>query len=297
MIAKWRLLYDPPQPGEINMRRDQEILAEVAAAAAPPTLRLYSWAPPALSLGRFQKAEEVADVQACRRLGIDIVRRPTGGRAVLHDRELTYSLAIPDRRSLVPAGVVPAYRFISGALLDAFARLGVEAQLSSEKSQGAGLAPGSCFDSPSAYELHVRGKKVVGSAQMRREGMLLQHGSILMELPIQAYRQILRFQPRHYYHEGLPASGYPEYQAGAGFNGHRPVASFTGDHSGRRPVPCHPERSEGSCFCPQDVYLENLGHSAAGLLDLGYNIGKDELAAALAASFARLFDIEWIKQH
>lgn len=249
------------------MRRDQEILAEVAAAAAPPTLRLYSWAPPALSLGRFQKTGEVVDVEACRRLGIDIVRRPTGGRAVLHDRELTYSLAIPDRRSLVPAGVVPAYRFISGALLDAFARLGVEAQLSSEKSQGAGLAPGSCFDSPSAYELHVRGKKVVGSAQMRREGVLLQHGSILLELPIQTYRQIL--QPCH---PGGPAApGDPEQQADS------------------RPFGCQ-------CTPCQETYLKDLGSSAAGLLDLDYNIGKDELAAALAASFAHLFDIEWIEQ-
>lgn len=283
MIAKWRLIYDPPRPGEINMLRDQEILAEVAAAAAPPTLRLYSWAPPALSLGRFQKTGEVVDVRACRRLGIDIVRRPTGGRAVLHDRELTYSLAIPDRRSLIPAGVVPAYRFISGALLDAFARLGIEAQLSSEKKQGAGLAPGSCFDTPSAYELHVRGKKVVGSAQMRREGVLLQHGSILLELPIQAYRQILRFHSRPCSPGGLLAPGDPEHRRDP-----RP--------SGRQSAPPHPGHGEGPSPWQQEAYLEDLGRSAAGLLDLGYNIGKDALAAALAASFARLFDIEWIKQ-
>lgn len=255
MVAKWRLIHDSPLPGETNMRRDLEILAEVASAASPPTLRLYSWAPPALSLGRFQKAAEVADVEACRRLGIDIVHRPTGGRAVLHDQELTYSLLLPDRRNFIPAGVVPAYRFISGALLDAFGRLGIEAQLSPGTMRGAGPAPGSCFDSPSAYELHVRGKKVVGSAQMRRDGVLLQHGSILLELPLQTYRQVLRVQPRT----------------------------------------CHSEHSEGSRFCPQDVYLEELGRRAAGLLDLGYNIDKDELVDALAAGFARLFDVEWIK--
>ncbi len=177
------------------MRRDMEILEEVASGEAPPALRLYSWAPPALSLGRFQKAAEVADLEACRRLGVEIVRRPTGGRAVLHDRELTYSLVIPDNRDLIPAGVVPAYRFISRALLDAFMILEIEAELSPENKRGAGLAPGSCFDTPSAHELQVSGKKVVGSAQMRRDGVLLQHGSILLKLPLQIYRQVLRPRP------------------------------------------------------------------------------------------------------
>jgi len=79
MKDKWRLLYDSPMPGAANMQRDLEILKEVAAGEAPPTLRLYSWAPPALSIGRFQKANTVADLESCRRLGLDIVRRPTGG--------------------------------------------------------------------------------------------------------------------------------------------------------------------------------------------------------------------------
>lgn len=79
MAKLWRLIYDPPMPGEENMRRDMEILEEAASGEAPPALRLYSWSPPALSIGRFQKAPEVADLAACRRLGIDVVRRPTGG--------------------------------------------------------------------------------------------------------------------------------------------------------------------------------------------------------------------------
>lgn len=243
MAKKMRLIYDPPMPGVANMQRDVKILEEVASGKAPPTLRLYGWSPPALSLGRFQKASEVADLEACRRLGVGIVRRPTGGRAVLHDRELTYSFIIPDNRTLLPAGVVPSYCYISRALLDAFAILEIEAELSPGNMRGAGLAPGSCFDTPSAYELKVDGKKVVGSAQMRRDGVLLQHGSILLELPIQIYRQVLQLQP------------------------------------GR-----------------EETYLEDLGREAAGLLDLGYNINKDELAAAIAAGFARLFNAEWIGQ-
>ncbi len=243
MAKIWRLIHDPPMAGAANMQRDLEIVDEVASGEAAPALRLYSWSPPALSLGRFQNEAEVADLEACRRLGIDIVRRPTGGRAVLHDRELTYSLIVPDDRSLVPAGVVPAYRFISGALLGAFASLGITAELSPENARGAGVVPGSCFDAHSAYELRVDGKKVVGSAQMRRNGILLQHGAILLELQPEIYGCILRLQ-----------AGQDE------------------------------------------TYLKALGRDAAGLLDLGYRVDQVELAAAVAEGFARLFDIEWIKE-
>lgn len=192
MSERWRLIDDPPLAGAINMQRDLEILEEVTSGKAPPTLRLYRWNPPALSLGRFQKIEAVADPGACRRLGIDLVRRPTGGRAILHDRELTYSFIVPNSPRYIPAGVVPSYRFISRALLYAFEDLQIEAELSPENPRGADLVPGSCFDTPSAYELRIAGKKVVGSAQVRRKGALLQHGSILLALPLESYRQVLR---------------------------------------------------------------------------------------------------------
>ena len=90
-MEKWRLISDPPLPGEINMERDLQIMQEVSSGQAPPTLRFYRWSPPALSLGFSQNVEKVADPDACRRLNIDIMR-PTGGRAVLHHRELTYSI-------------------------------------------------------------------------------------------------------------------------------------------------------------------------------------------------------------
>lgn len=256
LAEKWCLIYDPPAPGAANMRRDLEILEKVRGGGSPPVLRLYSWSPPALSLGRFQKTAAVADREECRRLGIDIVRRPTGGRAVLHDRELTYSFAVPDVRSLIPAGVVPSYRFISRALLDAFTLLGIEAELSPDKKRDTGLAPGSCFDAPSAYELRVQGKKVVGSAQMRRDGMLLQHGSILLKLSLETYRRVLRFNPS--------------------------VSPLGGD--------------EEPLSVQKESYLKALGSEAAGLLDLGYEIEKDDLAAAVAEGFARLFKIGWIGQ-
>lgn len=186
---------DPPLPGKINMERDLALADEVAAAAAPPALRFYRWSPPALSLGRFQRLEETVDPEICRRLGVDLVRRPTGGRAVLHHRELTYSLAVPDNHPLFPPGVLETYRLISGVIVDAMKHLHIPAELVPGDERSPGNAPGSCFDTASAYELRVAGRKVAGSAQLRRRGVILQHGAILLELSLDIYRQLIR--PRH----------------------------------------------------------------------------------------------------
>lgn len=191
MTEVWRLICDTPLSGEVNMKRDLDLMAEVASGKAPPTLRLYSWSPPALTLGRFQKAEEVADFEACRRLGVALIRRPTGGRAVLHHREITYSISAPESHRLIPAGVIEAYRLINRGILAAFDLLGIEASLAGASERGVGLVSGSCFDSASAYEVRVSGKKVVGSAQLRTGGALLQHGAILLELSLDLYRQLL----------------------------------------------------------------------------------------------------------
>ena len=191
MKETWRLIHDPPLPGKENMARDLEIHRQVARGEAPPTLRFYTWDPPALSLGRFQRPEEVASLPACRDLGIHVVQRPTGGRALLHDRELTYSLAVPEGHPTIPSSVLGAYRAISAGLVRGLALLGIPAELAPGDKRGRPLAPGACFDTPSAYELQVKGKKVVGSAQMRRGGGLLQHGSVLLSLPLDLYRRVL----------------------------------------------------------------------------------------------------------
>lgn len=176
------------------MARDLAIAGEVASGTAPPTLRFYRWDPPAVSLGRFQDAAAVVDREACRRLGVDLVRRPTGGRAVLHCRELTYSIAVPESHPLIPRDILEAYRLLSRGILDAFRRLGIPAGLAPGTERGGGPVPGSCFDTASAYEVRVAGKKVVGSAQLRQDGVLLQHGAILLELPLKLYRQVLKPQ-------------------------------------------------------------------------------------------------------
>lgn len=193
--VKWHIIEDPPLTGEENMQRDLRYFQAVSQGQSPPVLRLYSWNPPALSLGRLQKEENVVDLEACQRLGIDVVRRPTGGRAVLHDRELTYSIMVPEGFGPIPRGVLDSYRFFSQGIADAFALLGIEAVLSPRsrhRERGPFGAPGSCFDTPSPYELMVKGKKVVGSAQFRAGGALLQHGSIPLKFPYELYGQVLK---------------------------------------------------------------------------------------------------------
>ena len=175
------------------MEKDLELMEEVATGECPPTLRLYRWNPPAVSLGYFQDENEVVDMKACRDAGIDVVRRPTGGRAVLHDQELTYSIIVPEVHPFInKGGVIDAYRSISRGIVTAFNLLDIVAVLTPEEHNRAGLAPGSCFDSSTAYEIQVDGKKVVGSAQLRRDGIVLQHGSILFRLPHDVYKKVLK---------------------------------------------------------------------------------------------------------
>jgi len=177
----WRLLVDAPAGGARNMAVDEVLLDGVAAGTTPPTLRFYEWTPPCLSLGYFQPFD-VVDLDGCRALGVEVVRRPTGGRAILHDRELTYSVALPASVLGHDGGVLPSYYRLSLALQDGLRRLGVPATLAPESAaNGSGIHGPVCFDRPSAHEILVHGRKLVGSAQMRRGGGLLQHGSILIE--------------------------------------------------------------------------------------------------------------------
>src|SRR6266702_4428117 len=180
MSDGWRLLLDKPASGAWNMAVDEVLLDGVATGTAPPTLRFYEWTPPCLSLGYFQPFD-VVDIDGCRALGVEVVRLPTGGRAILHDRELTYSIALPASVLGQDGGVLPSYYRLSLALQDGLRRLGVPATLAPE-SAGSSAAHGPvCFDRPSAHEILLHGRKLVGSAQMRRGGGLLQHGSIRVE--------------------------------------------------------------------------------------------------------------------
>jgi len=159
------------------MALDEAILRSVTSGQSPPTLRLYRWQPPALSLGYSQPAAD-ADLNALRAQGWDLVRRPTGGRAILHTDELTYALIAPAHNEHVAGGVLASYQHLSAGLKQALQQLGLSVDVRSAAPVATSQRSNPvCFEVPSAYELMVGGKKIIGSAQLRRSGGVLQHGS------------------------------------------------------------------------------------------------------------------------
>ena len=192
MSDVWRLLISPSASGRRNMAVDEAILEAVAAAASPPTLRLYAWDPPCLSLGRAQPIE-VVDEPALAATGWDLVRRPTGGRALLHADELTYAVVAPDRMPALSGGVLASYRELSRGLLAGLERLGLhpDPPAHAELTEADRSNP-VCFEVPSAYEITVGGRKLIGSAQLRRRGVVLQHGSLPLEGDITRVARVLR---------------------------------------------------------------------------------------------------------
>jgi lipoyl(octanoyl) transferase len=171
----WRLVddVDCDLDAAAQMAADEALLDEVAAGA-PPALRLYRWSRPALSLGRFQPDAD-ADADACARLGVEVVRRPTGGRGVLHGGDLTYAVAMP-RPAGPEGGVDQVYRQLAAGLIAGLARLGVEAAVARHE----GPAGPVCFGGQQGADLRVGDRKLCGSAQVRRAGAVLQHGSVLL---------------------------------------------------------------------------------------------------------------------
>lgn len=188
---KWRLLDTGCRCGFENMAIDEAVMELISRGKAPPTLRFYGWDPPALTLGYFQDPGETADLEACRRLGIDVVRRPTGGRAVLHSREVTYSIIAPEDNPAVTGTVSESYRRLSRGLILGLSRLGAEVKLSEDGANASG-GP-ACFDSPARYELVAGGRKLAGSAQGRRNGVVLQHGALPLENDAATLFTLLKF--------------------------------------------------------------------------------------------------------
>jgi lipoate-protein ligase A len=189
----WRLLESSAATGAENMALDQAIVEAVSRGDSLPTLRLYAWEPPCLSLGHAQSLDDV-DLERLEALSWGLVRRPTGGRAILHTDELTYSVAAPASHPDLAGTVLGSYRTISSGLIAGLARLGLEAEVQpevrlSEKERANPI----CFEVPSSYEITVRGRKLVGSAQVRRKGGVLQHGSLPLTGDIRRICQVLRF--------------------------------------------------------------------------------------------------------
>ncbi|PJC36681.1 lipoate--protein ligase family protein [Candidatus Peregrinibacteria bacterium CG_4_9_14_0_2_um_filter_53_11] len=175
---KLRLLMTGKSSAAENMAIDEAVLESVSSKNSPPTLRLYGWEPKAISLGYFQSLEEEVDREACRVKGIDIVRRMTGGGAVFHDEEVTYSIHLPEAEEIIPTGVLESYRAVSEGVIRGVAELGAAASfvpLNDLVVIDQGLP-----------------RKISGNAQTRKKGVILQHGTLLLQVDVDTMFELLR---------------------------------------------------------------------------------------------------------
>ena len=191
-LTTWRLILSDPMPGTRNMAIDSAILAAVEQGEAPPTLRLYSWDPPCLSLGYSQAYSDV-DLHQLSANGWDLVRRPTGGRAILHTDELTYAVIGPKSDPRLAGNLMDSYQHISRALFEALSQMGLPVEVHAGKNPEAHHQP-VCFENPSDFEITANGRKIIGSAQARKKTGLLQHGSLPLIGDLTRITKTLRYQ-------------------------------------------------------------------------------------------------------
>lgn len=190
----WRLIRSGKLPGSMNMAIDEALLEAVAAGQTGPILRLYGWQSATLTLGYGQSVSKDVDQRVCEQAGVDLIRRSTGGRAVLHDHELTYAVIARSDGPPFAGSLLDCYRAIAEVLQAGLQHLEIEASLVPGKS-GAGQghpAHAVCFTAPSQYELVVDGRKIVGSAQKRLGAAFLQHGSIPLTLDLGLLARLLK---------------------------------------------------------------------------------------------------------
>ncbi len=171
----WRLINDSPAVGAWNMAVDEALMVTIGAGGTPPTLRFYGWSPYCLSLGYGQRIN-IVDSNWLAAEELDVVRRPTGGGAIFHADEVTYSVVLPTDHYLAKGSIVESYQRISSALVHGLRLLGVCGQAESQNHAVPQTIV--CFETPSHYEPTVGGKKIIGSAQARKHNAVLQHGSI-----------------------------------------------------------------------------------------------------------------------
>jgi len=200
--AQWRLLITEATDGAMNMGVDEAIISSVASGESLPTLRFFDWSPPCLSLGHAQDVEDV-DLTRLESFGYGIVRRPTGGKAILHIDEITYSVVTRQDDPRVEGGIVESYRRLSEGLMRGLELMDLIVTTSPPsppllmRTPASGEGVGGeviCFEVPSNYEITVIGKKLIGSAQARKRGMVLQHGSLPLSGDIARICDVLKFE-------------------------------------------------------------------------------------------------------
>jgi len=190
MQTTYRFLNTEPLDATLNMAIDEAILTHYLASEVPPTLRAFRWKQPSISLGRFQSVVREIEQDSCQEQGIALVRRPTGGRAIYHRDEFTYSIVIGKRHN-VPSGVVAAYAYLAQGLLASLQQLGVYAELSDERVSKHPSA--ACFASSTQADLTSGGFKLVGSAQVWKDDALLQQGSLPLDDRAGEFFALLRY--------------------------------------------------------------------------------------------------------
>lgn len=174
MIEQWRLLETEDNTAFTNMAIDRAVLVANSKGKVPPTVRFYTWKPSAISIGYFQSLEDEVDLEACKKLGVDYVRRITGGGAVFHDKELTYSIVIPESHSQISKNIIESYGRICGAIMKGLKHLGIESK----------YAP--------INDIITNGKKISGNAQTRKLKTVLQHGTVLMDVDVDKMFSLLK---------------------------------------------------------------------------------------------------------
>ncbi|WP_416827193.1 lipoate--protein ligase family protein [Ectobacillus polymachus] len=194
----WNYIYSGACSPAFNMALDECLLNWQSEQKMAPTIRFYEWDVPTLSIGYFQHVKKEINIEEVNRKGFGFVRRPTGGRSVLHDRELTYSVIVREDHPNMPKTVTEAYRVISQGLLEGFQALGLQAyfavpQTQKELDDLKNPRSSVCFDASSWYEIVVEGRKIAGSAQTRQKGVILQHGSIPLEIDLDTLYDLFIF--------------------------------------------------------------------------------------------------------
>jgi len=193
-MTHWRLLLTPPARGTWNMAVDEAVLEHIGRGESLPTLRLYAWDPPCLSLGHAQPLADV-DFARLHERGWEVVRRLTGGRAILHTDELTYSVIAPADEPRLAGSVLESYNRLGGALLEAVRSLGLPVEMKGSGTAGNLQTPNPiCFEVPSSYEITAGGKKLIGSAQARKRDGVLQHGSLPLTGDLRRITEALVFE-------------------------------------------------------------------------------------------------------
>ena len=174
MKEQWRLLQTGYNTAAVNMAIDRAVLLSNSEDKAPPTVRFFGWKPSAISIGYFQSLEEEVDLGNCKRFGVDYVRRVTGGGAVFHEDELTYSIVISESHPNIPKNIMQSYGRICGALIRGLKHLGIES------------------DYVPINDIVSNGKKISGNAQTRKNKTVLQHGTILLDVDVDKMFSLLR---------------------------------------------------------------------------------------------------------